>query len=134
MPAQIAADFLVQRGDAGARIDHEQRHVGAFQRCFGLHPHPAGQAGGIFVFPPGGVDDGEFKAQQRRIAKATVTGDAGLVVNQRQLLADEPVEQSGLAHVGPSDDDNLGTHSPRWPGLAPKASGRCITLPRRRQL
>ena len=52
-----AADFLVQRRDPGAGIDHEQREVGALQRDFGLHPHPAGQAFGVLVFPAGGIDD-----------------------------------------------------------------------------
>ena len=42
--AQPAADFLVQRGQPGARVDHEQRGVRAFEADLGLRAHPPGQA------------------------------------------------------------------------------------------
>src|SRR5579863_2669792 len=104
---QPAGDFLVERRDPGARIDDEQREVGALQRHLGLHAHPARQRGGVLIFPTGGIDDGEIEPQQMRLAKAAVTGDPGLIVDQRQFFADQPVEERRFAHVGATDNDDL---------------------------
>ena len=41
--AQPAGDFLVERGEAVARVDQEQRGVGIAHRGFGLRAHPARQ-------------------------------------------------------------------------------------------
>src|SRR6059058_3521807 len=42
----------------------------------------------------------------RRALPSAVAGDAGLVIHQRQLLPDQPVEQRRLADIGPADDGN----------------------------
>jgi hypothetical protein len=42
-----------------------------------------------------------------RFAYATVSRNAGRVVDQRQLLADETIEQSGLADIRPSHNGDL---------------------------
>src|SRR5690606_2283975 len=68
------------------------------------------------------VDHGEVQPQQVRIAEAAVARDAGLVVDQRELLADEPVEQRRLADVGTADDDDLGQLAGQHaPALGPSA-------------
>ena len=38
------------------------------------------------------------------LALAAIAGDAGQVVDQRQLPPDQPVEQRRLADIGPADD------------------------------
>ena len=108
--AQPAGDFLVERSHPGAGVDDEQRDIGPGERGLGLRAHPPGQAGRVLVLPAGGVDHGELQADQFRFAEAPVAGYAGLVIDQRQLLADEPVEQRRLADIGPADDDDLGKH------------------------
>ncbi len=65
--AQPAGDLLVQRGDAGARVDHEQRDIGHLDRRLRLHPHPARQRRRILILEPRRVDDGEVEAEQRRL-------------------------------------------------------------------
>ncbi len=108
LPAQPATDLLVERGDAGARVDHKQRCVGVLQRDLGLRAHPAGQAVRLLVLPPGGVDRLELEAGKPGLAEAPVTRHPRLVVDQRDALADQPVEQRRLADVGAPDDDDLG--------------------------
>jgi len=63
-----------------------------------------------WVLIAGSVDDGEVEAQKMSLALAPVAGDAGLVIDQRQLLADQAVEKGGLAHIGPPDNGNCGQH------------------------
>ena len=107
-PSKPTRDLLVERGHAGPRVDHEQRCIGAFQAGFGLRAHPAGQAGGIVVLPPGGVDDGEAHPRKVRVAHPAIASHAGAVVDQRQPLADQAVEQRRFADIGPADDDDGG--------------------------
>ena len=105
---QMATDFLVEQSQPGARIDHEQRDRRAGQRRLGLNTHPARQRGGVFVFPTGGVDNRKRQTQQVSLSESAVASNPGLVIDQRQPLAHQPVEQRGFAHIGTADDDNLG--------------------------
>ena len=43
-----------------------------------------------------------------RVALAPVAGDAGPIIDERELLADEPVEQGRFADVRTADDRNYG--------------------------
>ena len=106
--AQPAADLLVERGHAGAGVDQEQGDVGVAHRGAGLRAHPPGQGLRVLVLIAGGVDHPEFEPEQARLALAPVAGHARPVVDERQLLADQPVEQGGLADVGPADDGDGG--------------------------
>src|SRR5690606_24613053 len=63
---------------------------------------------GVLVLPAGGVDCLEFEPQQAGVTQAPVARHAGPVVDQRQLLADQSVEQRRLADIWPADDDHLG--------------------------
>ena len=56
----------------------------------------------------GGIDHAEAEIEQLGIAFAPVTRDAGSVVDQRETLAHQPVEQSGLADIGTADDGDGG--------------------------
>ena len=55
-----------------------------------------------------GIDHAEFEAEQMRVAFAAISRHAGLVVDQGELLADEPVEQCRLADIGAADDGDGG--------------------------
>ena len=90
------------------RVDQEQGDVGLAHRGFGLRAHPAGQRLRILVLVAGGIDHPEFQPEQARLALAPVAGHAGPVVDQRQLLADQPVEQRRFADIGTADDRDGG--------------------------
>ena len=106
--AQVTGDLLVQGGEARARINDEQRHIRTLERCFGLHPHPTGETGLVLVLPPGSIDDREIEAQQVRFAQPAVARYPGLIIDQGQPFADQPVEQGRFADIRTTDDDNLG--------------------------
>ena len=106
--AQPARDFLVERGEPDPRIEHEHGRIGTFEADLGLLAHATRQAFRILVFPPGGIDDLEFEPRNDGIAEAPVARDAGLVIDQREALADQTIEQRRLADVRPADDDHRG--------------------------
>ena len=109
--AQPAGNFFVKRGYTNAAIDQEQRHLRACNRRFGLHPHSTRQGLGIFILIACGVDDGEFQVEQTSFAFTAVTGDARRVIDKREFLANQPVEQSGLADIGPTDNGYRRQHA-----------------------
>ena len=93
-------------GDALGGVDDEQGDVGPVDGLQGPHQRVvlgalvdarlAAHAGGVDEAdgPVGGLDDGVDG----------VAGRARQVVDDRALVADQPVEQRRLAHVGPADD------------------------------
>ena len=108
--AQPAGNFLVQRRQPGAAVDHENRQLCARDGQLRLLAHPSGQAFRIFIFIARRVDDVKFQAQQIGRALAAVAGDAGHVVDERQLLANQTVEQRRFADIGSTYDCNIGQH------------------------
>ena len=101
--AQDLDDRLVGVGDADGRVDHEQHRVGQGDRDLGLGADRLGQAAGVGV-PAAGVDDGEGAAVPVGVVGDPVAGHAGDVLDDRLAAADDPVDQRGLADVGPTDD------------------------------
>jgi hypothetical protein len=57
-----------------------------------------------------GVDDGELEVAEPSLALTAITGDTGLVIDQRQLLSNQAVEQGRLADIGPADDGDGERH------------------------
>ena len=110
-PQDIGED-LIRGGEAHASVDQEQRDIGHIDRTLGQSPHPALQAVVSNLFQAGGVDHGEPQIEQPGIALAQIPGNTGLVIDQSQLPANQPVEQRGLAHVGSSDDGEGKGHLP----------------------
>ena len=100
----------VVRRQAGPRVDHEHQRVGKRDRGFGLLLHPRGERALGALVEAGGIDHGEFEIAKARLALAAVAGDAGFVVDQRELLPDQPVEQRRLSDIGPADDGNRKGH------------------------
>ena len=49
----------------------------------------------------------EFEIAKPAHAFAAVAGDAGLVIDQRELLPDQPVEQRRFADIGPADNHDF---------------------------
>ncbi len=101
---QPTPDFLVERSNARASVYQEQGNLCPRNRRLGLHPHPPGQSVRVFILIARRIDDGEFEIEQAAFALAPVAGDAGRVIDKRQLLANQPVEKSRLADIGPTDN------------------------------
>ena len=97
--AHALGEVTIAFGHAGARVDEEQHGVAIGERRLGLGAHAPRQRLAVARLQAGGVDDGEDEIAEPRFAFAAVAGDAGLVVDQRQLAADQPIEQRRLADV-----------------------------------
>ncbi len=100
----------VARGEAAARIDHEEHRIGRLDRGPGLRHHAPRQAAGRRLLEPGGVHHHEVEIAEPGLALAAVARHSGPVVDQGEPLADQPVEQGGLADIRPSDDRHRESH------------------------
>ena len=100
----------VGRGQTLARVDHQQRDIGLVERARGLRPHAADQRVGRRLLEAGRVDQPEAQIGDAALALAPVAGHPRQVVDQRQLPADQPVEQRRLADIGAPDDRNREGH------------------------
>ena len=82
----------------------QQGHVGAVEGLQGPHHRVVlGALVGAGLAPhPGGVDEADRAVGRLDHGVDGVAGGAGQVVDDRALLADQPVEQRRLAHVGPA--------------------------------
>ena len=96
----------VVRRQTRARVDHEHQGIGKPDRGLGLLLHPRGQRTLGALVEARGIDDGEFEIAETPLALAAVAGDAGLVIDQRELLSDQPVEQRRFSDIGPADNGN----------------------------
>jgi hypothetical protein len=96
--------MLVERRDAGARVEQQQRDIGLADRLLGLLAHAGLERLVEHILQAGGVDHGEVEVAEMPCAEAPVARHARLVVHQRQLLADQAVEQGRLADIRPADD------------------------------
>ena len=116
---QPAGKVLVERGDAGARVDQEQHQIGRLDGQLGLPAHARSQALVEDLFQAGGVEQPEGQVVEPGLGLAAVAGHPGLVVDQGQAPAHQAVEQSRLSDIGPADDrDGLGHGGPTRRGLA----------------
>ena len=107
---QLGED-LIGRNHPRPRIDHEQNEIGLGDGRFSLLAHARRQP-----LVPGlqsrGIDEGDGAGPEFGLGLAPIARQARLIVDQRELLADELVEQGGLADIRPSDDGDGEAH---WP-------------------
>ena len=107
--AQDLGKHLIRGGHTSARIDDEQADIRHFHRPLRQATHASLQAVVGGIFQTGAINDSKAQITQPRLTLAQVARDTGLVVDQRQFLADETVEQSGLAHIwAPHDGERKG--------------------------
>ena len=116
--AHQLGENLVGRHHAGPRIDQEQHEIGLGDGRFRLLAHARGKPL-IPGLEPRGIDEGDGARPKLGLGLAPVARQPGLVVDQRQLLADQPVEQGGLADIRPSDDGDGEGHWPLMPWNLP---------------
>ena len=108
--AQNLSKALIERHHAGARVDHEQDDVGFLDRQLGLLAHAVFEAPIGHVFVTGGVEHAEAEISDMAFGLTAVAGDAGRIIDKRNLAADEPVEQRGFADIGATDNGNGDGH------------------------
>ncbi len=104
---QPVGQRLVVVGHAGGRVDEEQHDVGRLDGGLDL----AADLGVEIVAarqPAAGVDQQELDPEPLGLGLVAVAGDAGAILDDGHLFADDAVEQRALADVGPPDDDNGG--------------------------
>ena len=115
--AKDIGEIFVRCRHADARVDHEQADIGLVHGTLGQAAHPALQAVVLGHFQAGAVDHDKAQVAQPGRAFAQVAGDAGLVIDQGQALADKAVEQGRFADIGPTDDGECECHlnACNWP-------------------
>ena len=123
--AHQLGENLVCRHHAGPRVDQEQHQIGLGDRRLRLLAHARGKPL-IPGLEPRGIDEGDGARPKLGLGLAPVARQTGLVVDQRQLLADQPVEQGGLADIRPSDDGDGEGH---WPPVNLRAGYPNASLP-----
>ena len=111
--AQVARDVVVLRAQAAARVEHEDHHIGLGHRLARLLGHLAQHAVGGVGLEAAGVDDDELAPVDLGVAVVAVARQAGKVGDDGVAAVRQPVEQRGLADVGPADDGQDRLHCGR---------------------
>ena len=117
----MRGQMLIKRGQSVPGVHHQAYHIGLGQGGFGLaqdggletaYPlRPLGHGMVSVQSDPARVHQGERPfGSGAHHALHTVPRDAGPVVGDGALAADQTVEQSGLAHVGASQKKDFGHH------------------------
>src|SRR4029078_8607979 len=124
--AQLAREELVLRGEAGARVRHENQAVGLLDRVLRLDAHQRVHSNRVF-YQSAGVDAHVLHRAELAVTVLPVARDAGDVRDDGVARLRERVEQRGLADVGPPDDGDDGQHGGDrgcWWRLTPGGGGR----------
>jgi hypothetical protein len=106
-PAQKARHVFVHRGHALGGVEHQHEQIGLVHGAQGLRAHGGQDAQGLGI-EPAGVDHAEARCAPGAYAVAPIAGDAGHVLDQGRPPPHQPVEERGLAHVGPADQREHG--------------------------
>ena len=96
--------MLVGGRHAGARVDHEEHEVGFLHRRLGRLAHAVGERFRRRLLKPRGVEQAETHVARIDLRLAPVARDAGQIVDERQPLAGQPVEERRLADIRPAGD------------------------------
>ncbi|MNH12281.1 hypothetical protein D3C79_718180 [compost metagenome] len=103
-------------------VDHENHHIDVLQGRRGIAVHVAVQGLVVGLVHTGGIDVDRLHVTLGLDAEHVVAGGLRLARGDRQLLAEDVVEQGRLAHVGAADDGHVAAagrvaishcHSPR---------------------
>ena len=127
--AQAVGDLVLDRDDAGLRVDDEEDHVGLVDGRLGLPAHGRLDLAGRIV-EAAGVHEGELPPAPVRRGVEAIAGGPRLVLHDGHALADDTVEEGRFADVGTPDDGDQGPgHGSkprrRSPPRAPSPRGGC---------
>ena len=85
-------------------VNQEKSDICLDDRLLGLLAHPAFETVLIGLFHSPRINDLELQIANMGIGHPAVAGNARRIIDKRKLLANQPVEQGGLAHIGPADN------------------------------
>src|SRR5439155_5360576 len=109
--AKAIPDVVLARKDAGLGVDAEHDDVGLFDRRLGLATDARLDLAGAVVEATG-VDQRELTTAPLDRRVDAIPRRAGLVLDDRHALADEAIEEGGLADIGTADHGNETTAHP----------------------
>ena len=101
-PHEIGEGYVGRR-DAGLGVDKEEDEISFADGKFRLGTHAAFERFAVNLLEPCRIDDIELQIVKLGAMDAAIAGDAGKVVDERDLAADEPVEQRGLTDIRTAD-------------------------------
>ena len=112
-PSQPIGHLVVERRESGMGVDDEEDQVRLLDRHPRLVLHALLDVGARLELEAAGVDHGERAAVPLGGAVDAIPGGARDVGDDRQALADEPVEERALPDVRAADDgdDGQGGHA-----------------------
>ena len=100
--AQDPRHAFVRVGRSHGRVQHEEHHIGEFDRDLGLVRHRTLQPPQVGL-PPAGVHQDEVSPGPIRPVADPVAGHPRHVLHDRLATAEHPVDQRGLTDVGSPD-------------------------------
>ncbi len=107
-PTKLHRHFLIQWHDPFLDIHHQQDHRRRLQREIHLIQHRRhDHVGGLLTShqpDPARIDQGEGPSMPLHLRRHTVSGHAGLIMDDRNAPAGDAIEQCGFADIGPADD------------------------------
>ena len=106
--AELIGDVVLDRKDPRLRVDDEHDHVGLGDRGLGLAPDGRLHLAGLRIVETARVDERELAPAPIGGRVDTVSGGAGEVLDDRDTLADDAIEERRLPNVGPADNGNDG--------------------------
>jgi hypothetical protein len=120
---QPIGQLMVERRDARRHVDQEQDQVRLLDRNPRLDLHPLLDVAARLELEATGIDHGEVPAAPVGLAVGAVAGRARHVLDDHHALADEAVEERGLADVRTADD---GDHGEGGHGWSVRCAPRCV--------
>ena len=114
---QHVGHFMVGGGEARLNIRQKHDNGGVFNGDLGLVPHEFQNLVIRTGLDASGVDEGKLPAVPVGLPVNAVPGDARGILHDRKPLADQLIEQHGLAHIGAAHDGNDGFHRLSHPFL-----------------
>ena len=122
---------MLDREDAALRVDDEEHRIGLSDRGLGLAPDRGLHLPRFPVVEPAGVDERELATAPLRRRVDAVARRPGDVLDDRDALTDEAVEEGGFPDVrAPDDRRGRLRHGRRQAGTGsvdPSASIRSFT-------
>src|ERR1700729_4192620 len=110
-PTQHLGQLAVGARDLGSAVNQENDLRGSSQRYARLLENLGGDPLRVVLNDPAGVDQLKSPAAINGLTVDSIARDSRLIAHNGAALAQDYVEQSGLADVGASHDDNR-----RWAG------------------
>ena len=108
--ANTRCKFLVSRCDTCTRINDEQNDVGLKCCHFRLVTHAGFERTFAGFIQSSGIIQGKGQLAQATCPFTTIAGYTWRIINNGDLLPNQPVEQRGFTNIGPAQNRDNGGH------------------------